>query len=109
MKQFFVFMLLVVAAFSFRAVASDVVEPVDTMVSMEEERYVIVYQMNGVIHAVIVNHYVDCQAQADVGDATGFYTIVDCGPLNSVSIPNDVVEVSEEEALSDMGLKEWAQ
>lgn len=110
MKQFFVFMLLVVATFSYQAVAnSAAVESIDVVVSMEDVRYVIVYKQNGVIHAVIVNHYVDCQAQADVGQATGFYIVVDCGPLNSVFIPNDAVNVSEEEALNDMGLEEWAQ
>lgn len=108
MKQFFVFMLLVVAAFSFRAVASDVVEPVGTVVSMEVEPYVIVYRQNGGTFVIITSGPVNCQ---DLVDFVNAYmvntTILDCGPLNSITIPKDATEVTEEQALSDLGQEEW--
>lgn len=105
MKQFFVLMLLVVAAFSYQAVASDAAESVDTVVSMEEERYVIVYKQNGVVHAVIINHHVDCEALYALNPENA--TILDCGPLNSVVPPTGTTNVDEAQALSDLGLEEW--
>lgn len=108
MKQFFVFVLLAVAVFSYQAVASTVVEGDYSTMSMEGEPYVIVYYQNGGVFVIIVDEPVNCQDLADFVDDYMVNTrILDCGPLNSITIPKDATTVTEEQALNDLGQSEW--
>jgi len=110
MKQFFVFILLVVAAFSYQAMANSAVE--DNYIELsntKEVRYVVVYKMNGVVHAVLIDHYVNC---ADLIDANPLWNgfgieILDCGPVGDVSVPSGTTYVAEETALNHFQLSEW--
>lgn len=74
---------------------------------LEDEQYVIVYRFNGKVHVCFVNHYVDCNKLAQ-NPAPGV-TILDCGPVNSVQVPEDAEEITESGALSHFGYAEWPQ
>lgn len=110
MKQFFVLMLLVVAAFSYQAVASDAAKGNYTELSNTKEvRYVVVYKMNGVVHAVLIDHYVNC---ADLIAANPLWNgfgieILDCGQVGDVTVPSGTTYVPEETALNHFQLSEW--
>ena len=105
MKLFFVFVALLAASFSVNAVSFDDSNNSILEQNLDEERYVIVYKMNGVTHAVIINHYVDCEALFALNPENA--TILDCGPLNSVTPPSGTTYVNEEQALSNFGIEEW--
>lgn len=109
MKYLFVLMILFVAVLNGKAITNDCANKVD-LSSEKEARYVVVYKVNGVTHAVIVNHYVNCQFLADwVDEHMPNISILDCGPVGDVSVPTGTQYVNEATALSELGLDEWPQ
>jgi hypothetical protein len=76
----------------------------------KSDRYVIVYKVNGVEHAVIINRYVCCicLAMFHIVVDTGI-EIIDCGPVGMVNVPSGSVFVEEETALDHFGLTDWPE
>lgn len=85
-------------------------QPIETELGESEERWVIVYTMNGATHAVIINRPVCCQCLVDAIELLNLDIVInDCGPINGIQVPSDANYVSEAEALSDFGQEEWPE